>query len=606
MRGGRVDTLVITAWNPVYGAPADLNFGKALSQVQYSVYRSLYLDETAERASWVIPALHPLESWGDARAHDGTITFIQPLISPLYAGASEVETLAAFLGEGDRTAYTQLRAFWQSQRPDDFALNWEKWLADGFIAGTATAPETPAVRHDQILSAAMKVAPADPGGGLEINIVPDYRVWDGRFANVSWLQELPDPVTKVTWENAALLAPGTARKLGLRQGDRVDLGLRGPPAHATVVIAPGHAEDAITASLGYGRRGAGEALCRDLGFDTSTLRHTDVPWFSPGLTVAPVGKRARLAQTQEHHSMEGRLIAATTTVEKLKETSEELAENRGALLTAYPGQNYPGYRWGMAIDLSRCTGCSSCMVACVAENNIPMVGKEQVALSREMHWLRVDRYFIGDDTGNPGVVVQPLMCVHCEYAPCEYVCPVNATVHSDEGLNEMVYNRCVGTRYCSNNCPYKVRRFNFFSYTSDYTNTEKMAFNPDVTVRARGVMEKCTYCVQRIERARIDTRLQERRIRDGEVLTACQQACPSGAIVFGDLNDANAKVRRLHEDERRYDLLHKGAGEHGHDIARPAEFLVDRGGTVRWVNLTEDLRVRATPEKMIAAAKTLQ
>jgi Fe-S-cluster-containing dehydrogenase component len=557
MRGGRVDTLVITAWNPVYGSPADLNFGKALSQVPYSVYRSLYLDETADRAAWVVPALHPLESWGDARAHDGTITFIQPLISPLYSGASEVETLAAFLGEGDRTAYTQLRAFWQSQRPDDFALNWEKWLADGFIAGTATPPETPAVRHDQILSTAMQVAPADSSGGLEINIVPDYRVWDGRFANVSWLQELPDPVTKVTWENAALVAPATARKLGVRQGDRVDLGLRGPPAHATVVIAPGHAEDAITASLGYGRRGAGEALCRDLGFDTSTLRHSDVPWFSPGLTIAPIGKRARLAQTQEHHSMEGRLIAATTTVEKLKETGEELAENRGELLTAYPGANYPGYRWGMAIDLSRCTGCSSCMVACVAENNIPMVGKEQVALSREMHWLRVDRYFIGDDTGNPGVVVQPLMCVHCEYAPCEYVCPVNATVHSDEGLNEMVYNRCVGTRYCSNNCPYKVRRFNFFSYTSDYTNTEKMAFNPDVTVRARGVMEKCTYCVQRIERARIATRLQERRIRDGEVLTACQQACPTGAIVFGDLNDSNAKVRRLHEDERRYDLLHE-------------------------------------------------
>ena len=557
MRGGKVDTLVITAWNPVYGAPDDLNFGKALSQVPYSVYRSLYLDETADRAAWVIPALHPLESWGDARAHDGTVTFIQPLISPLYSGASEVETLAAFLGEGDRTAYTQLRAFWQSQRPDDFALNWEKWLADGFIGGTATPPEKPAVRHDQILAAAMQVAPADSSAGLEINIVPDYRVWDGRFANVSWLQELPDPVTKLTWENAALVAPVTARKLGLRQGDRVELGLRGPPAHATVLIAPGHAEDAITASFGYGRRGAGEALCRGLGFDTSSLRHTDAPWFSPGLTVTPVGKRARLAQTQEHHSMEGRLIAATTTVEKLKETGEELAENRAPLLTAYPGPAYPGYRWGMAIDLSRCTGCSSCMVACVAENNIPMVGKEQVALSREMHWLRVDRYFIGDDTGNPGVVVQPLMCVHCEYAPCEYVCPVNATVHSDEGLNEMIYNRCVGTRYCSNNCPYKVRRFNFFSYTSDYTNTEKMAFNPDVTVRARGVMEKCTYCVQRIERARIATRLQDRRIRDGEVLTACQQACPSGAIVFGDLNDANAKVRRLHEDERRYDLLHE-------------------------------------------------
>jgi len=255
--------------------------------------------------------------------------------------------------------------------------------------------------------------------------------------------------------------------------------------------------------------------------------------------------------------MEGRLIAASTTVAKLKETGEELAEHRGSLLTAYPGDSYAGYRWGMAIDLSRCTGCSSCMIACVAENNIPMVGKDQVALSREMHWLRVDRYFTGDDTGNPGVVFQPLMCVHCEYAPCEYVCPVNATVHSDEGLNEMIYNRCVGTRYCSNNCPYKVRRFNFFSYTSEFTEVEKMAFNPDVTVRARGVMEKCTYCVQRIERARINTRLQERRIRDGEVLTACQQACPAEAIVFGDLNDPDAKVRKLHEEERRYDLLHE-------------------------------------------------
>jgi len=285
-------------------------------------------------------------------------------------------------------------------------------------------------------------------------------------------------VTKVTWENAALLAPGTARKLGPAPGRP-----RGSRAARATRPRDGrdrarHAEDAITASLGYGRRGAGEALCRDLGFDTSTLRHTDVPWFSPGLTVAPVGKRARLARRKSITRWRGAPDRGHHTVEKLKETGEELAESRGALLTAYPGQNYPGYRWGMAIDLSRCTGCSSCMVACVAENNIPMVGKEQVALSREMHWLRVDRYFIGDDTGNPGVVVQPLMCVHCEYAPCEYVCPVNATVHSDEGLNEMIYNRCVGTRYCSNNCPYKVRRFNFFSYTSDYTNTRRWPSTP--------------------------------------------------------------------------------------------------------------------------------
>ena len=557
MRAGQVDTLVITAWNPAYGAPSDLNFGKALSQVPHSVYRSLYFDETAQRAGWVVPSLHPLESWGDARAHDGTITLIQPLISPLYAGATEYEVLSAFLGEGDRTAYTQVREFWQSQRPDGFALNWEKWLADGFLAGTATRPQTPAVRHEAILAAAMQLPPSDTTPGLQINVVPDYRVWDGRFANVSWMQELPDPVTKVTWENAALLAPNTARKLGVRQGDVVDLGLRGVPARATVAIAPGHAEDCVTAAMGYGRLGTGEALCRDLGFDTGTLRHSDAPWIAGGLTVTPLGKRSRLAQTQEHHSMEGRLVAETTSVSKLKETGEELADHRGPPLSFHKPQEYPGYRWGMAIDLSRCTGCSSCVVACVAENNIPVVGKEGVIKSREMHWLRVDRYFLGDDTANPGVVFQPLMCVHCEYAPCEYVCPVNATVHSDEGLNEMVYNRCVGTRYCSNNCPYKVRRFNFFNYTGAYADTEKMAFNPDVTVRSRGVMEKCTYCVQRIERARIDSRLADRRIRDGEVLTACQQACPAEAIVFGDLNDRGSKVARLQQEERRYDLLHE-------------------------------------------------
>ncbi len=557
IRAGQVDTLVITAWNPAYGAPFDLNFGKALSQVRHSVYRTLYADETAQRARWAIPALHPLESWGDARAHDGTVTLVQPLISPLYAGATEYEVLSAFLGEGDRNAHTQVREFWQAQRPDGFALTWEKWLADGLIDGTATRPETPAVRHEAILAAAMQVAAADATPGLQINVVPDYRVWDGRFANVSWMQELPDPVTKVTWENAALVSPGTAKKLGVRQGDRVDLGVRGPPAHAPVVIVPGHADDCVTVSMGYGRSGEGEILCHGLGCDTSALRHSDAPWFAPGLTVTPLGKRDQIAQTQEHHSMEGRVIAVSTTVSKLKETSEELSGHRGPPPSFHRPAPYPGYRWGMAIDLSRCTGCSSCMVACVAENNIPMVGKDRVVRSREMHWLRVDRYFLGDDAGNPGVVFQPLMCVHCEFAPCEYVCPVNATVHSDEGLNEMVYNRCVGTRYCSNNCPYKVRRFNYFNYTGAYADTEKMAFNPDVTVRSRGVMEKCSYCVQRIERARITSRIADRRIRDGEIVTACQQACPTNAIVFGDLNDPNAKVTRLHREERRYDLLHE-------------------------------------------------
>jgi molybdopterin-containing oxidoreductase family iron-sulfur binding subunit len=555
MRKGSVATLVITAWNPAYGAPADLNFGTALSQVPHSVYRTLYADETAQRAGWVVPALHPLESWGDARAHDGTVTFQQPLISPLYAGATEMEVLAAFLGEGDRSAYAQLREQWKSTAADD--LTWEKWLADGFIDGTATRPESTAVRHEAILAAAMRVPPAETAPSLEINIVPDYRVYDGRFGNVAWMQELPDPVTKLTWENAALLSPATAASLGVRQGEVVELGLKGPPAHAPVLIAPGHADGCVTVAMGYGRRSAGEELCKDLGFDTATLCHSDAPWFGPGLTVMPTGARQTLAQTQEHHSMEGRLIVATTTVGRLKATSEELADHRGMPLTFHMPQQYPGHKWGMAIDLSRCTGCSACMVACQSENNIPVVGKEGVARSREMHWLRVDRYFTGDESANPGVVFQPLMCVHCESAPCEYVCPVNATVHSDEGLNEMVYNRCVGTRYCSNNCPYKVRRFNFFSYTSSYSEVEKMAFNPDVTVRARGVMEKCTYCVQRIERARIRTRVEGRELRDGDIVTACQQACPTTAIVFGDLNDMSARVTRLHLEERRYDLLHE-------------------------------------------------
>jgi molybdopterin-containing oxidoreductase family iron-sulfur binding subunit len=561
MRKGVVDTMVITAWNPVYGATFDLNFGKALSQVNTSVYRSLYLDETADRAGWVLPAAHPLESWGDARAHDGTVTFQQPLISPLYAGMGEAEVLAAFLGEGDRTAWTQLRDFWAASAPDPalFELTWEKWIADGFVEGSSLKAETPAIRHDAILAAAQAVkAPAEAAPGFEVNVVPDYKVYDGRLANNGWLQELPDPVTKLTWENAALLSPADAARLGLKQGDMVDLGLHGPPAHAPVMIAPGHADGAVTVAMGYGRRSRGEQLCAGLGFDTATLRHSNAPWFAPGLTLIPVGKKTKLAQTQEHHSMEGRLIAVSTSLDQLRETQEKLEDERGVPLTIHKPWDYSqGYRWGMAIDLSRCTGCSACMVACQSENNIPVVGKERVWRSREMHWLRVDRYFIGDDTSNPGVVFQPLMCVHCESAPCEYVCPVNATVHSDEGLNEMVYNRCVGTRYCSNNCPYKVRRFNFFSYTSDYTDTEKMVFNPDVTVRSRGVMEKCSYCVQRIERARIKTRIAERGIRDGEVLTACQQACPADAIVFGNLNDPAARVSKLHGDERRYDLLHE-------------------------------------------------
>ena len=568
IRKGAVDTLVVTAWNPVYGAPADLNFGEALSSVPTSVYRSLFDDETASRAGWVLPATHTLETWGDSRASDGTITFQQPLIAPLFSGVTEAEVLSAFLGEGARSAYDQLKDHYtpDQSRPDPSrpgqsqpgqAGDWEKHLSDGFIRGSASAPARAYVRLDAVIAAAKAFEPA-AGTGYELNVIPDYKIYDGRFANDAWLLELPDPVTKLTWENAALLSPATAKELGVAQGDLVDLGVRGPPAHAPVIVLPGHADGAVTVALGWGRKGAGEQLAESVGFDTATLRHSDAPFFATGVTVVPTGRKHPLAQTQEHFSMEGRLIAASTTLEEFRKEPGFLEEHRGIPEHALEPHDYShGYKWGMAIDLGRCTGCTACAIACVAENNIPVVGKENVRKSREMHWLRIDRYFSGDDHENPHFVSQPLMCVHCEMAPCEYVCPVNATVHSDEGLNEMVYNRCVGTRYCSNNCPYKVRRFNFFAYNSDYSDSEKMVFNPDVTVRARGVMEKCTYCVQRIERVRIRTRVEGRPMREGELVTACQQACPAEAIVFGDLNDPKSRVAELHADERRYDLLHE-------------------------------------------------
>ena len=560
MRAGKVETLLIAAHNPVHGAPFDLAFGAALSRVPVSVYSSPYFDETAERAAWHLPAAHELETWGDGRALDGTVTFQQPLIAPLFGGVSEIELYSSLLGEGDRGAYAQLRDFWRGKGASDAA--WERSIADGFVPGTAAAAETPAVRIDEIARAAEQVAAASAPGlgsmGLELNVVPDYKTYDGRFANNAWLQELPDPVTKLTWDNAALISQDTARELGLESGDLVDLGLRGPPVHAPVLIVPGHADGTITVSLGYGRRGA-EKTAENVGFDIAPLRHANSPWFDSGLTVAKVERKYPIALTQEHFSMEGRKLAVSASLEQYrsKETQESLEALRTKNDSVHAPVEYPGYRWAMAIDLGRCTGCNACTIACQAENNISVVGKDGVGKSREMHWLRIDRYFTGEDLNNPAVITQPMLCQHCESAPCEYVCPVNATVHSDEGLNEMVYNRCVGTRYCSNNCPYKVRRFNFFNYTGAFTDTEKMVFNPDVTVRARGVMEKCTFCVQRIERVRIKSRVEAREIREGELVTACQQACPAGAIAFGSLNDPKSQVVAWNEDDRHYYVLNE-------------------------------------------------
>jgi molybdopterin-containing oxidoreductase family iron-sulfur binding subunit len=521
---GHVDTLVISAWNPALSAPA-LPLGK----VPHVVYTALYEDETAERSEWFVPEAHPLESWGDTRAFDGTVGLRQPLVNPLFGGYALSEIWAAFLGEGfaGKNARQLLREYWSKQKMD-----WDRSLQDGIVAGTETKVEMPSVIKTEIAV----VVPPHP---FELHFLPDAKLWDGRYREIGWLQELPDPVTKVTWDSPLLVSVADAKKMGLSLGDVVRVEANGKSITAPVYVLPGHADGAVSiaAAAAYPIR-------------TS-------PWVVRGATITKTGETAQLAITQDHDSMEGRPLALETSLAEWKKHPGELVEDsRKPLPTMYEPWKYTGYRWAMGIDLARCTGCSACVVACEAENNSPVVGKERVERGREMQWLRIDRYFTGepDDAGG---ITQPVMCVHCEFAPCEYVCPVNATVHSDEGLNEMVYNRCVGTRYCSNNCPYKVRRFNYFNYVGTRTPTERMLANPEVTVRSRGVMEKCTYCVQRIERVRIDSRIAGREIHDGEIKTACQQACPTRAIMFGSLHDPNAQVTRWHDDERAYALLHE-------------------------------------------------
>ncbi|MEO5766772.1 MAG: 4Fe-4S dicluster domain-containing protein, partial [Polyangia bacterium] len=571
---GQVETLVITARNPAYGAPVDLKFDKLIARVPTSIYHSLYEDETAQACTFFVPAAHPLESWGDGRATDGTVSIIQPLIAPLWGGISEIELLAAFVGQGDQAAYKLLRQSWLAKLdtvpgavgdPDQL---WEKWLADGVLVGTETSPLSDLTLDlgavGQQLQTANTAAPK--GAGIELVFAPDYKVFDGRFANASWLQELPDPITKVTWDNAAQMSPATAKALGVkveRDGDKLsilNIEYRDRHIHAPAIIVPGHADDCITLTLGYGRDGA-ERVARGIGFNAGALRTSEAPWFDRGAQVSLATGMHLFGITQNHWSDEGREPAMEVAIADLQNEHsafhEHVEERRGIPITIHKPVDYSKvlYKWGMAIDLSKCTGCSACVVACQAENNIPVVGKANVVVGREMQWLRIDRYYSGE-LEDPEVVVQPLACVHCETAPCEYVCPVNATVHSDEGLNEMVYNRCIGTRYCSNNCPYKVRRFNFLDYTSETPAVRRLGMNPEVTVRSRGIMEKCTYCVQRIEKKRIDTRIEGTVIKD-DLQTACQQGCPSDAIVFGNLNDPQARVTKLHQDARRYDLLHE-------------------------------------------------
>ena len=570
---GKVDLLIIIGGNPAYDAPADLEFAKLLKSDKspLRVHLGLYQDETAELCQWHINQAHELESWGDARAYDGTVSIIQPLIAPLYQGKSAVEFVALLSGQADATGYDLVRAYWQKQHTGtDFEAFWRKSLHDGWIEGTA-------FQSKSVTARAVDVGQQGQAGAnaIELNIRRDPSIYDGQFANNGWLQELPKPMTKLTWDNAILMGPKMADRLQVKSIDMVELDLNGKKVTGPVWVLVGHPDNSVTVTLGYGRKRAGRVGTAQ-GFDAYPLRTSAAPWFATGLQVRKTGEKYVLASTQGYQWMDTpngdhRPLVREATLEEYRKNpnfAPEEDENPAPGLTLYKPYPYKeeAYAWGMAIDLNSCVGCNNCMVACVAENNIAVVGKEQCAIGRHMHWIRIDTYYQypseeARDRDNPKAFFQPVPCQQCENAPCEVVCPVGATNHSSEGLNDMIYNRCVGTRYCSNNCPYKVRRFNFLLYQDWETPQYKLMRNPDVSVRSRGVMEKCTYCIQRISEHKIDTETasvregKEIKIQDGELQTACQQSCPANAIIFGNINDPDSKVSKLKAQSRNYSLL---------------------------------------------------
>jgi molybdopterin-containing oxidoreductase family iron-sulfur binding subunit len=613
----KVGTLLILGGNPVYDAPQDVKFEARLREVQTSIHLSSHLDETSELCSWHIPLAHELETWGDQRALDGTRSIQQPLIAPLFGARSEIETLARLAGDPNPGGHDLVKATIKGAlaTPLDLDKTWNNALKRGILQAAMPPYGAPAIRGGEIATAigaasakAKKPIAAD---NVEVSFAADPKLLDGRHANNMWLQELPDLLTKITWDNVAQVSPGTAKAMDLASGDVVRLSREaGQPVDVAVWIQPGTADNVFALTLGWGRQSTGR-YGKKHGFNVYPLRTTDAMGFADGVKVQKLSsaekeaikdklarpglaggpspapgrtgpddpyeaesQRYKLSQTQDHDVMEGRPDAIDATLAEYRENPrfpQFPAENHGRksgaiqpkVLPLWSKQKYEGHKWGMAIDLNACTGCNACVIACQAENNIPSVGKEQIERGREMFWIRLDRYFTGEDHDNPQVNLQPVACVHCEEAPCENVCPVNATEHSPEGLNDMAYNRCIGTRYCANNCPYKVRRFNFLNYNGDdgvVPDTEKMHMNPNVTVRMRGVMEKCSYCVQRIEEAKIASRRDGKPIKENDpngisVVSACQQVCPADAIAFGDLNDKDSRVANLARRDRNYYLL---------------------------------------------------
>ena len=607
MRAGKVQWLVMLGTNPVYTAPADLDFTVAMNSVPNTAALGTHLDETGSAATWHINKAHYLEHWSDARAYDGTITIIQPMIDPLYGGVTAHDVLQGLLENAQASAYDAVLANARTYIKGDFEAGWRKALHDGWVEGTAFAPKSAGSATTLGLGGGNPGAQVS-GGGLEIVFKADPSIYDGRYANVGWLQELPKQVTSLSWDNAALMSLATMEKLKIAENEAIELELSGRKVTAPVLAVPGHADDAVTVYLGHGRSDAGR-VGSGVGFNVYTLRTSDAPAMAAGLKVTRGKGNYDLCVTKVHsiehrgafaqhdlqqklddakgtyslagHEAQERAIIRYATVAEARKTPDFAHEGASGTQVDKVGYGPLGEdprkedslsgdkwdynkqdvssqvvqnAWGMSIDLNSCVGCNACIVACYAENNIPVVGREQVKVGRNMQWIRIDTYFEGDLSA-PKAHFQPMACQHCENAGCELVCPVGATVHTPEGLNTMVYNRCVGTRYCSNNCAYKVRRFNFLLYSDYDTESLKFMRNPDVTVRSRGVMEKCTYCVQRIEAAKIEADKENRAVRDGDIVTACQQACPTDAIIFGNQNDKASKVYKRKATERNYPVL---------------------------------------------------
>ena len=577
LTSGAVDTLVILGGNPAYTAPADLHFGDAIKKAATSIFLGFDVNETAKVSGWHLPEAYYLETWGDGRAPDGTASIQQPMIEPLYGGKSALEVTAMMAGMPSAKGYDLVRDHWKgvfgagkSGNPENA---WRESLHNGVVAGTRYADVKAGVDSKKVATASA-AEPKASGAGLEVSFYPSASMYDGSFTNNGWMMECPDPMTKIVWGNAALVSPKTAKDKGLTDNDEVKITASGQSLTAAARIQPGLADNAIVISLGYGRTAAGR-IGQEIGYNATALRTTAGFWFAEGATLEKTGNSLIVGTTQEHHRMEEpklvswqpantRPLARQATLADYKKNPKVIEEMQEVpeLVSIYSEWKYDkGDQWAMAIDLNACIGCNACMVACQSENNIPIVGRKEVIRGREMHWIRLDRYYMGTDE-DPQAITQPVTCMQCENAPCENVCPVVATVHSPEGLNDMAYNRCVGTRYCANNCPYKVRRFNYLNWHKNMTEVEMLASNPDVSVRMRGVMEKCTYCTQRIAETRIRVKAESRAagvapraIRDGEVMTACQQTCPANAIIFGNQLDPNSEVAQLKKQERNYAML---------------------------------------------------